>query len=194
MERLTEYDYEQVVLKGLNIVGIGEKNADILESGVRRLAEYEDIGIPADDIKDILAIMSESQDDVDESGISVGMIHDLVELARYRESGLTPEEVKNLAITWQGKELNDHITELLTAEKQGLLHKAPVPDGTQVFIVHDEELAELLDEDYEQIKITNITYVYGLTEYSYGELGKGFFITREDAESYIKSQDTTDAP
>lgn len=96
MERLTEYDYEQVVLKGLNIVGIGESNADILEAGVRKLATYEDIGIPAEDIIDILAIMSESQDDVDDSGISVGMIHDLVELARYRESGLTPEEVKYL--------------------------------------------------------------------------------------------------
>lgn len=45
MERLTAYEYEQVNIKGLDIYGIGEKNADILDKASRRLAEYEDTGL-----------------------------------------------------------------------------------------------------------------------------------------------------
>ncbi len=136
--------------------------------------------------------------------ISARLVQAMELLHRYELTGFTPDEHEDLKICLDtegngksGEDLLYDMLELLRyrqAEHQGLLHKAPVPDGTQVFIVHDEELAELLDEDYEQIKITNITYVYGLTEYSYGELGKGFFITREDAENYIKSLSTTDAP
>lgn len=54
MERLTEYDYEQVVLKGLNIVGIGEKNADILVEGIKKLADYEDTGLPPEEIEQLM--------------------------------------------------------------------------------------------------------------------------------------------
>lgn len=41
MERLTELNYEQMMLIGWNVVGIGEKQADILENGVNALATYE---------------------------------------------------------------------------------------------------------------------------------------------------------
>lgn len=51
MERLTEYDYEQVVLKGLNIVGIGEQNEDILVSGIKKLAAYEDTALTPAEIQ-----------------------------------------------------------------------------------------------------------------------------------------------
>lgn len=51
MERLTEYIYEQVNLKGLDIAGIGEKNADILETGIRNLAEYEDTELTPKEVK-----------------------------------------------------------------------------------------------------------------------------------------------
>jgi hypothetical protein len=44
-------------------------------------------------------------------------------LQAYLDTGLLPEEVSNLAVKWQGKELNQHIQELLDAEKQGLLIK-----------------------------------------------------------------------
>lgn len=59
MERLTEYDYEQVVLKGLNIVGIGESNADILEAGVRKLANYEDTGLTPEEINNDIRVHTE---------------------------------------------------------------------------------------------------------------------------------------
>lgn len=43
MERLTERVYEQNLIKELNIVGIGEKNADLLTKAVDKLAEYENL-------------------------------------------------------------------------------------------------------------------------------------------------------
>lgn len=43
MERLTYRDYEQISVKGLDIVGIGEKNADILSRAIEKLSYYEDL-------------------------------------------------------------------------------------------------------------------------------------------------------
>lgn len=43
MERLTYRDYEQIQVKGLNVVGIGEKNADILSRAIEKLSAYEDL-------------------------------------------------------------------------------------------------------------------------------------------------------
>lgn len=43
MERLTYQDYEQILVKGLDIVGIGEKNADILTNAIEKLSYYEDL-------------------------------------------------------------------------------------------------------------------------------------------------------
>lgn len=78
-----------------------ENNCPYAMMGIK-LKEYEDIGIPTDDIIDILSVMSESQDDVDDQGISIGMIHDLVELMRYRETGFTPQQMqqKNIELEY----------------------------------------------------------------------------------------------
>ena len=43
MDRLTYKDYEQIQVKGLDIVGIGEKNADILSLAIEKLSYYEDL-------------------------------------------------------------------------------------------------------------------------------------------------------
>lgn len=43
MDRLTYRDYEQIQVKGLDIVGIGEKNADILSRVIEKLSYYEDL-------------------------------------------------------------------------------------------------------------------------------------------------------
>lgn len=43
MDRLTYKDYEQILVKELDIVGIGEKNADILSRAIEKLSYYEDL-------------------------------------------------------------------------------------------------------------------------------------------------------
>lgn len=63
---------------------------------MRRLAEYEDIGLEPEEIKDIFIVISESQDEVDNAGISIGLLNDLIELAAYRKIGLTPEQIEQL--------------------------------------------------------------------------------------------------
>jgi hypothetical protein len=96
MERLTEYIYEQVMLKGLNIVGIGEKNADILTEGIRKLAAYEDTGFTPEEQEDIKACL-----DVEGDGKSgEDTLRDLLELMRYRKTGLTPEEIVHNSIAF----------------------------------------------------------------------------------------------
>lgn len=105
----------------------------------------------------------------------------IIKLAEYEDTGLTPEEVKNLAITWQGKELNDHITELLTAEKQGLLIKIPCKEGDTVYYI-------LGIPNKTPCAIEETTF--GLCDLK--RIGKDLFLTREEAEKHFKSLSTTE--
>lgn len=57
---------------------------------LKQLAEYEKIGT-TEEIKEILQIISEGQDDVDESGISTGLLHTLLEYAEYAKIGTVEE-------------------------------------------------------------------------------------------------------
>lgn len=57
---------------------------------LERLEEYEKIGT-IEEIKEILQIISEGQDDVDESGISTGLFHALLEYAEYKKIGKVEE-------------------------------------------------------------------------------------------------------
>lgn len=50
------------------------------------LRQYQKIGT-LEEIKDILNIISEGQDDVDEDGISTGLLHTLLEYAEYKKIG-----------------------------------------------------------------------------------------------------------
>ena len=60
-------------------------------------------------------------------------------------------------------------------EEQGLLHKAPLKDGTPIyFFRYNFEDGEYLEEE---------TYIYGLTENLIGELGKDYWLSMEDALS-----------
>ena len=92
--RLTERVYEQVLIKGLEIFGIGEKNADILENATRKLFEYEYLGLSPEEIKDILVVLSESQDDLKKLQAELDQwkrdsISDKAKLGEYRiEDGL----------------------------------------------------------------------------------------------------------
>ncbi len=57
---------------------------------LEQLAEYEKIGT-TEEIKEILQIISEGQDDVDESGISTGLLHTLLKYAEYAKIGTIEE-------------------------------------------------------------------------------------------------------
>lgn len=57
---------------------------------LEQLAKYEKIGT-IEEITDILQIISEGQDDVDESGISTGLLHTLLEYTQYSKIGTVEE-------------------------------------------------------------------------------------------------------
>lgn len=57
---------------------------------LKEIQQYRAIGT-AEEIKDILQIISEGQDDVDESGISTGLLHTLLEYAEYKNIGTVEE-------------------------------------------------------------------------------------------------------
>lgn len=84
------------------------------------------------------------------------------------------------------------LAEYEIAEEQGLLHKAPAANGTKIFTILEKEYDDFFNEIY--APINEETYVHGYTEFVHGEVGKGFFLTKEDAENYIKTLSTTDAP
>ena len=61
------------------------------------------------------------------------------------------------------------------AEEQGLLHVAPIANGTTIYVWQTDE-----DDCY---FIHNEAYVYGYTEYMYGKFGKDFFTSEEDCRN-----------
>lgn len=79
--------------------------------------------------------------------------------------------------------ITDKLASYEDAEEQGLLHKAPVPNGTPIFILNDED-DEFIGDTFEPILETS--YLHGYTEFAYGELDNGWYLTREDAEKTLK--------
>lgn len=59
-------------------------------------------------------------------------------------------------------------------EEQGLLHKAPVPNGTPIYFVRYNDWIE---ED----GVHSIEYIHGATENLFGEINKDWFLTEEEA-------------
>lgn len=59
---------------------------DMAIMALQEIQQYRAIGT-VEDIKEILRIVSEGQDDVDESGISTGLLHTLLEYAKYTKIG-----------------------------------------------------------------------------------------------------------
>ena len=66
------------------------KTAKIANSALEEIQQYRAIGT-VEEIKDILQIISDGQDDVDESGISTGLLHTLLEYAEYKKIGTVEE-------------------------------------------------------------------------------------------------------
>ena len=107
----------ETMISGLNTVAEKHKNdfvptfqtnisamcGDIIPK-LEQLAEYEKIGT-IEEIKEILQIISEGQDDVDESGISTGLLHTLLEYAEYAKIG-TVEECREARERQRGEKPN----------------------------------------------------------------------------------------
>lgn len=64
-----------------------------------------------------------------------------------------------------------------TAKEQGLLHKAPLKNGTPIWFF----LYEFDEGPY----ITSNTYLFGVTEYEIGEIGKKFWLSEAEAEAAL---------
>lgn len=73
-------------------------------------------------------------------------------------------------------------------EEQGLLHIAPIPDGTRIYTLSSEDEVEFFGEE----PISETSYLYNHTEYAYGEMNKDWFLTREAAEEALREGVKTD--
>lgn len=68
-------------------------------------------------------------------------------------------------ITYRGEHI-EKLAEYENLEEQGLLHIAPIPNGTIIYVWQTDE-----DDCW---FIHNEAYLYGFTEYYHGEFGKKF--------------------
>lgn len=103
----------------------------------------------------------------------------------YREIKEALETVEKLQAEldqWKREAISStaNLGEYKILEGQGLLHRAQVKDGTPIFYYYVED--ELFCEGS---GIVESTYLYGHTEYGIGELGKDWFLTREEAEKRL---------
>lgn len=136
-----------------------------------RLAEYENIKLEPEEIKDVLLLLSENQDDVDDDGISMGLIHNLFELMEYREA-----EEQGLSIKLPCK-IGDTVWDI----DFGM----PVPSmitGFSLGLLSDDRAK---DEDENEIRL----YSTGSSienSFLISEIGKTVFLTREEAEEALK--------
>ncbi len=87
-------------------------------------------------------------------------------------------------------EILDKLADYEDAEEQGLLHRAPIPDGTSIFTLNDDD-PDFFGYDLEQILETS--YLYSHTEFVYGEINQGWFLTREAAEEALKLEQGKEA-
>ena len=70
-----------------------KENIEVLtkvNKALQEIQQYREIGT-VDEIKEILQIVSVGQDDVDESGISIGLLYTLLEYAEYKKIGTIEE-------------------------------------------------------------------------------------------------------
>ena len=67
---------------------------------------------------------------------------------------------------WAMADLRETLKTYEDDEEQGLLHKSPLKDGTPIW-----HLTEVFDEG---AYLTETHYIYNVTEYEIGELGKDF--------------------
>ena len=66
-------------------------------------------------------------------------------------------------------------------EEQGLLHIAPLKDGTPIYAI----VEDCVDFGEKERYIVRSSYLHGVTEYDFGELNKDFFTSEQAAENYL---------
>ena len=86
---------------------------------------------------------------------------------------------------WAMADLRETLKSYEDAEEQGLLHKAPLKNGTPIW-----HLTEGFDEG---AYLTETHYIYNVTEYEIGELGKDFWLSEEEAELELANRQQSHA-
>lgn len=104
IERITN-NFLDVPMNELRKANKEIKMCNISISSLEEIQQYRAIGT-VDEIKEILQIVSEGQDDVDESGISMGLLHTLLEYAEYKKIG-TVEECREAREKQRGRKVNN---------------------------------------------------------------------------------------
>lgn len=66
------------------------------------------------------------------------------------------------------------------AEEDGLLHKAPIPNGTIIYL--------WAENDDDEMIIHSESYLYGVTEFLYGKFGEDFWDSEEQALAKMKGE------
>ena len=77
----------------LNERDTGHRKKELFETAItaiKEIQQYREIGT-VEEIKDLLMTISEASEEVDESGINVGFIKDLIQLGEYRKIGTVEE-------------------------------------------------------------------------------------------------------
>lgn len=69
-------------------------------------------------------------------------------------------------------------------EEQGLLHIAPLKNGTPIFVIEEDWVF-----DGTERYITKTSYIHGVTEYEIGELNKDYWLTHEAAKKVLRNRD-----
>lgn len=98
---------------------------------------------------------------------------DLIELAKVIDNQPTVYET-DLA----------EVIKYIELEKEGLLHIAPLKDGTPIFIIYEDYVGF---GDIER-SVEKTSYLHGVTEYEIGELNKDYWLTYEAAEKALKGE------
>ena len=108
LERLKVYEAigtveELMRLKESNLSGL---ELALVAVSVEKLKKYEAIRT-VEEIKEILQLISEGQEDVDESGISTGLLHTILEYGQYKKIG-TLKECREARESQKSKKPNRH--------------------------------------------------------------------------------------
>ena len=121
-------------------------------------------------------------------------------LAAYEDTGLYPESVEALKLSMMGKEISeitefeglpiDRLRELAEADKDGRLVVLPCKVGDTVYFAL---LGRIIEKQvFSIVSFSNSTRIYcgGTSEYFRPEdIGKTFFLTREEAEKALQEME-----
>lgn len=87
---------------------------------------------------------------------------------------------------YDGKAINK-LAKYEDLEEQGLLHIAPLKDGTPIFVIEEDWVFDGIER-----YITKTSYLHGVTEYEIGELNKDYWLAYEEAEKVLRNEYKTE--